>query len=315
MEILNRSIDLPVDKHTHIVIILLLFGLSLLFTSCLKEPVRNCPPQYRILLSVKDKNYSNISEIPQITPENDSLPFREFVGDLAYQLRNLTTGELLLSASDATIGGDDKIYIIDFNEIPTGHYGLTVMGNLVTAPHSKAESSTFPLHLDTREHTDVYIAYDIIDFSSEPKTGSLAVSRTKGDLAVSVQNLPDSVARIDIQVNAVYQEISEQDLYQGESVVIKTFTDSLKPSVLLQTLLAPTVTGKKSALRISLFTAGKDTPYIILPDVEITIKRNEITMIDLNLKPQGGYEISIWQEGAWIKLHDMDITLRSLKQP
>ena len=89
---------MQVEKELYIVLYSLAFVAihALFFSSCLSEPDRKCPPEYRISLNVKDKNYFNVSDVSQIQPKDESQPFRAYIGDLTYQLQHLENQETVI---------------------------------------------------------------------------------------------------------------------------------------------------------------------------------------------------------------------------
>ena len=71
----------------------LLFSL-LVFTSCIKEDPEACPP-LQVNITVKDKNYFNVDNLPIQVRRSETLPFREYIPTLHYILRDAETGSLL----------------------------------------------------------------------------------------------------------------------------------------------------------------------------------------------------------------------------
>ena len=53
-----------------------------------------CPVEqpYSVRVSVKDKNYLNISQFPQLSQVDENLPFRTYAGTLYYALYDASTG-------------------------------------------------------------------------------------------------------------------------------------------------------------------------------------------------------------------------------
>lgn len=284
-------------------LLLLLF----LLCSCLREKDGDCPPEYRVVLGVKDKNYVNAGNIPGLAIRDEQSSFRESVGDLYYQLQDLASGKILYQSGHVVVAGSELTYPIDLSDFPAGHYVLTVFGNISDLPGVKDGGVTYPLHPNSIEGPDTYILSDTFELSPASVEQYVELTRTKGAVLVVIDNLPDSVAMVSMQVQSVYQDIEQVNGYTGETMVTKTFTGVLHPTANLLTVLAPTVTGKESLLRLGLYTAGSTTPFMFIPDVYLKINRNEVTAFKMNFRPEGGVEVWMYQDGSWVKFHDIDI--------
>ena len=285
--------------------LLLTIIFPLTFSSCLREPDRDCPPEYHISLNVKDKNYFNISDVSQLLPMDESLPFSAYIGNISYQLRNLENGQVVIDTPASSVTSDQQQYSIDATDIPEGRYVLTALGN--TDGTILLREASIQLHANNQEHPDTYLAHDTLTLSATTTDHTLNMNRTKGLLVVLIENAPDSLTRVDEQINNVEQFIQPTSVYSGETSINKSFIQTFLPSTSLLTWTAPTVEAKKSTLRLSLFAKNKLTPYSILPDIELSIKRNEISVIKMDFVP-GGVELWIYLYGSWQKLHNMDIT-------
>lgn len=294
---------------THAASVSLLLVSSLIWVSCLRERGNDdCPPTYSVTLGVKDKNYANVGSVPGMAAKDEQLPFKSYVSNLAYYLRNMETGTIVQNVPAYTVTNNDKTQALDFTGVPDGRYILSVFGNISSAAVDNGGILSYNLHPANAEDMDTYLLTDTIDFTSQNPSPYLELQRTKGNLYILIQNLPDSVARIEEQVSGVSQNVDQSGGYNGEGIVLKSFTDNLLPSANMLTFLAPTVTGKNSIIRLALYTKDATTPFMFIPDFNMTVKRNEVAAFMLNFKPEGGIEIWVSADGTWTKLHDMDIT-------
>lgn len=286
---------------------LFLILLAGFFFSCIKEQGRDkCLPEYRILLEVKDKNYSNIANIAGLEPKDEQLSFRQYIADLSYRLYHLETRTITASGSGLIVTDDNQLESLVLPDLIPGKYVLSIFGNI--SQHLKLEDEQWigELHPDGREGQDTYIAYDTISFSESEIENKVVLQRTKGYLFIQLEGIPDSVARIDQQVGNLYREVNQNLGYVAETSVFKSFTTDLHPSAILMTTLSPTIDGKESTLRLSFYTKEATTPFFFLPDIRIVMKRNQITAYKINYLPEGGIEVWMSVEGAWVKQHDMD---------
>lgn len=282
--------------------------MPLFFTACIKEGRHNCPAEYGIHLGVKDKNYSNAADVPDLAPKSEQLAFRQYVQTLSYTLKSLATGTNNVNVPLFTISGDQTTEAIPFPDITAGQYQYTAFGNISGNPTLQNGVMTYTLHPDGTEDLDTYFLSDTLAFSGSSDDKYIELLRTKGALLVVIENLPDSVVRIQKQVQSVYRDIDQNFNYSTETNVAKDFTTQIHPTATLLTVLAPSVAGKQSVLRLALYTANSTTPFMFIPDIQMTITRNKLTAFKLNFTP-GGVEVWIVLNGSWTKAYDLDITL------
>lgn len=286
----------------------LLLLMPLFFTACMKEDRHNCPPEYGIHLGVKDKNYSNAADVPDLAIQSEQLAFRQYVQTLSYTLKNLGTGTSGINVPLLTVSGDEKTEAISFPDITAGLYQYTAFGNISEKPALQNGVTTYTLHPNGTEDLDTYLLSDTLSFTGSSADKYIELLRTKGALLVVIENLPDSVVRIQKQVQSVYRDIDQNFNYSTETNVAKDFTTQIHPTATLLTVLAPTVAGKQSVLRIALYTAGSTMPFMFIPDIQMTITRNKLTAFKL-IFTQEGVEVWVMLNDSWTKAYDLDITL------
>ena len=262
-----------------------------------------CPVEqpYSVRVSVKDKNYLNISQFPQLGSVDENQPFRTYTGTIYYALYDASTGALKRESEIVQINGEDKEYTISFAGIPDGDYKLAVWGNLTT------DYPAGILHQDGKEHTDIYVATRVLHFSPEYQTEELTLERTKGKLLLLCSNFPAEISRIEQHVNHVYQSVDADLNYSGSTQVDKSvpFTN------MLETLLAPSSVDGHSKLALTFYatyTRVSESPYLKLPEMEVDMRRNEITAVSIDYNTSEGiWEIKMFIRGEWLTIHRLDI--------
>lgn len=291
---------------------LFFLALPLLAVSCIDEsdaPTCIDGDQYTVTISVKDKNYGNILDIPELTPESTNLPFSAYVEGIYYRLEEITTKKLVAYQNYTIVDPTEMTHKLVFNGIPAGRYLLTTLGNLpITGTNTRATSMLVTLHENGTENTDIFMGTDTLDFSNVPHSDTDAMGRLKGELLVICKNFPASVQKIIARVDSVHLGISEDSRNYAEATYVAETFDTQEE--LLQMYLAPTVPNTKSALTLSLFTSDSSVPFIIIPNTKFIIERNKVTeiMIDFNTE-DSTIEISIRIAGAWEKINEMHIDL------
>lgn len=268
--------------------------------SCISDDLSDCPAsQYVVQISVKDKNYKNIEDFPQLEFKEENMPFYRFEGTVYYILSESATRARIRESAVMTVNGEDRTYSIIFNNIPEGEYILTVWGNMTR------EYSAGVLHQDNKEHTDIYMVSRTLRFDRTYQTTELSLERTKGLLLLFCSNFPTVVTSIEQNINHLYQSVDADFNYTGITNVEKRVP--LQTAV--TTLLAPTSEGV-SNLKLRFYTDATrmTTPFLELPDMNLTIKRNEISAIAVDYKATDGvYEIWMFVQEQWTMIHRLDI--------
>lgn len=273
--------------------------LLVLISSCIREDLSDCPPsQYEIKVSVKDKNYTNISSFPQLPPMDENAPFSSFEGTIYYTLSDAATGNRVKESSLSAVDGGDQTYTISFNDVPDGEYTLTVWGNMT------AEYPAGVLHKDGKELTDIYMATRTFKLNPKYKTEEVPLERMKGKFLLLCNNFPSEVNRVQQTVKHVYQLVDANKNYSGSTEVDRSMT--LQP--ILQTFVAPTSQEGVSKLKLRFYSDAATTPFLDLPEMDLFMKRNEISAISVDFKaPDGVFEIWLFVNGEWTMLHRLGI--------
>lgn len=289
---------------------LLSFVLTVLFFSCVKEQGRDeCSSGYSIVVGIRDKNFSNINTITGLKPRSEQLAFRQYVSNLSYRLEGQESGETVMEMDHQEVNDNEQFVKIDLPELVSGNYRLSLFGNVREHLELRTGQLVYQLHSNDQEGEDVYVITDTLDFSSGPVEEQLFLQRAKGYLFIQMEGIPDSIGRIVQEVSHVCGEVNQRLEYGRDVTVVKAFTENLHSSAVLQTFLAPTVDGEESVLRLSFYGQGAMVPFMYLPDILLTIKRNQVAAYKINYKPEGGIEVWVSVNGAWMKQHDMDVQL------
>lgn len=269
-------------------------------SSCISDDLSDCPiPQYIVQISVKDKNYKNIGDFPQLKSKEENAPFHHFEETIYYTLSESTTRTCVRKSSVMTVYGEDQTYPIIFNDIPEGGYILTVWGNMMP------EYPAGILHQDTKEQTDIYMATCTLRFDRSYRTTELSLERTKGMFLLLCSNFPATVTSVSQSINHLYQSVDANFNYTGDTNVEKRVP--LESTI--STWLAPTSEGP-SKLKLIFYTddAGTTAPFPELPEMDITMKRNEISAVAVDYKKTDGVcEVWMFIQEQWIMIHRLDI--------
>lgn len=286
---------------------LLVIVCILTFTSCIKDSLSDCTYRYQIKLFVEEKRYSG-GYPDGVEPINENLEFKAYVGDLYYTLQCVDDGALVASQVFEAIDTDEKEFTLTLDNIPNGRYELTVWGNVDNVDY--LARLPYTLHTNEVEASDIYLASKIVDLNEgEIQDISIGMRRLKGKLYIELADLPPHFDKVTKTVSNIHSVVSDDVIYSGETKVSKSFPlDGQYSTVAIETLLAPTVSGKRSLLSLSFH--HKETGQELQMDspLEVVVKKNEITYLKIGYKsPEGKLEVWLFVDGKWQLINKLDI--------
>lgn len=275
--------------------------------SCIKETPDECPYQYNIQLYVIDKNYFNASAIGVEISED--LPFKQYIKNIFYTLYDPKTGRNVIEPQYLDISQTEKEVSLIFDFIPDGEYVLTVWGNVNNESKNYLQNPGL-LHKDKKEDTDIYVATGVLNIvSGLAQEMRLGMERTKGKLEIKFENLPVTISNINQSTSSIYANVDNKLIYTNETVVEKVFQNNDIALLSLMTFLAPTVEGKRSQLMLLLNDINNQI-ILTIPAIEIFIKRNELTVLEINYNEvSNSLEIWLFLINEWILVNELDINI------
>ena len=283
----------------------------LFLSSCIHDDLDSCPT-LQVQLTVTDKNYSNVSSVPQETPKSEILAFNEYIPTLYYALRNVTTGNIVEEKGVFNVAGSEQAFSIGFgNSLPFGKYVLTVWGGLPDNFSLANRSLTSTIHKGTQEGSDIYLAHDTLVYDLNHYTYTFGMKRVTGKLILDVTNLPASVRYANKSVSNIFQQVNYQFAYTNPITVSKSDTWAPSEEVVLHTKLAPSRGELQSLLHLEFY----DTPPVgtraltLSPkDVNVTMKRNELTTLKYVYDDKAkDFNIYMWTDDGWEIINDLGI--------
>ena len=282
--------------------------LSVCLCSCLKEQDKDeCSFDYTVTVEVRDKNYFNISDFVGLSPVDEQLPFRMYVKDLSYSLLEQATGNPITAVSAQPVTHNNLTTSLIFPAFKEGDYILDIFGNTIVSSRTDASDSRRILHPNGTEGTDIYVGGDTVSFHPKATNRSIELQRTKGYLMIQLEGVPDSVSQISLQLQNIYGETDPALNYAVKTSVNKLFTREQSSLTNLSLYAAPTPVNEESILKLAFYSSDVTQPFMYLPDIGLKIKRNEISSVKINYKPEGGIEIWVYADGGWSQQHDMDL--------
>lgn len=293
-------------KTRHILCILLTVAV---FSSCVRDEIAPCPP-LQVNITVKDKNYFNVDKVELEQRLDDNLAFREYIPTLHYMLCDAATGEVVEEQGVFTVEGDEKTFPITFCDcIPHGKYILTVWGGLDDINPLADDHTSVVFHPENREGNDIYLANDTLVYDAWNYDHTVDMERTKGKLVIQATNLPACISRTDKSVGGLYGKLDCNFKYSDETTVYTETPWNVPAEIVTKTVLAPSIKKDGSALNVNFYAAtGNDTPVLMPQNVNITMKRNELTVLRYVYdEDKDDFTIYILVNAAWQQVVDLDI--------
>lgn len=292
-------------KITVLLLMLTLFGMS----SCVRDEILPCPP-LQVNITVKDKNYFNVDKVVLEERKSEDLAFKEYVPTLYYQLRDAVTGEVVEEQGVFEVTGDEKAFPITFCDcIPHGKYVLTVWGGLKDATPLGDDPLTTILHAEEQEGDDSYLTNDTLVYDAWNYDYTVEMERTKGKLVIQVENLPEEVNYSDKTVGGLFQNLDCEFNYTNQTIVQTKAEWEAIPVVVTKTVLSPSVKEKGAKVSVNFYDdPQRITPTLTPKDVNVTMKRNELTVLRYVYDDgSGDFTIYILMNDSWDIIYDMDI--------
>ncbi|WP_418794673.1 hypothetical protein [Phocaeicola coprophilus] len=283
-------------------------------TSCIRDEIQLCPP-LKVMIAIEDKNYANIDFVERETGLDhridENQPFRSYIQKLFYALYDLDTGEVVTVRHLHDVQGDAEMATAYLPEdLPFGHYGLVVWGNIQREDGILSDGSfgTYNLHLGHVEGYDVYMGADELLYDEFNYDYVVKLKRVKGKLLIQTVNFPSEISWSKKEVSGVTGNV-DYEFHYSEPETVVTYTEWTRRTseFVSSTFLAPSVTSTGSTIDADLYDSPEmQVPVIQLATVCAKVNRNEITVLRYVYHPEtGGVSIYILLDDGWDVVHNL----------
>ena len=298
-------------------------AVCLLWSSCIRDSIPPCPP-LQVTLTVKDKNYFNIDDAVKLglmERKAENLPFRDYVSTLYYIVHD-AEGKVVAEQKNTLVDNDDQTQLITLPEsLPYGKYTLTVWGNMKSDEPLGEDATTAEMEAVGAAANDIYLASATFDYRYGNEEHLLAMKRTKGDLLIKAEGIPDNIDFSTKDIQDIYNFVDNGFQY-STLTDIHTELDwqEIRSEIKSETLMCPSPSYEGSTLSVMFIdksaagSQGRAAYYPTLEpqDVNITMGRNEITILKYVYVDEGGsgegdFEIYLRVNDNWELLHDMEL--------
>lgn len=298
-------------------------AVCLLWSSCIRDSIPPCLP-LQVTLTVKDKNYFNIDDAVKLglmERKAENLPFRDYVSTLYYIVHD-AEGKVVAEQKNTLVDNDDQTQLITLPEsLPYGKYTLTVWGNMKSDEPLGEDATTAEMEAVGAAANDIYLASATFDYRYGNEEHLLAMERTKGDLLIKAEGIPDNIDFSTKDIQDIYNFVDNGFQY-STLTDIHTELDwqEIRSEIKSETLMCPSPSYEGSTLSVMFIdksaagSQGRAAYYPTLEpqDVNITMGRNEITILKYVYVDEGGsgegdFEIYLRVNDNWELLHGMEL--------
>ena len=298
-------------------------AVCLLWSSCIRDSIPPCPP-LQVTLTVKDKNYFNIDDAVKLglmERKAENLPFRDYVSTLYYIVHD-AEGKVVAEQKNTLVDNDDQTQLVTLPEsLPYGKYTLTVWGNMKSDEPLGEDATTAEMEAVGAAANDIYLASATFDYRYGNEEHLLAMERTKGDLLIKAEGIPDNIDFSTKDIQDIYNFVDNGFQY-STLTDIHTELDwqEIRCEIKSETLMCPSPSYEGSTLSVMFIdksaagSQGRAAYYPTLEpqDVNITMGRNEITILKYVYVDEGGsgegdFEIYLRVNDNWELLHGMEL--------
>lgn len=298
-------------------------AVCLLWSSCIRDSIPPCPP-LQVTLTVKDKNYFNIDDAVKLglmERKAENLPFRDYVSTLYYIVHD-AEGKVVAEQKNTLVDNDNQTQLITLPEsLPYGKYTLTVWGNMKSDEPLGEDATTAEMEAVGAAANDIYLASATFDYRYGNEEHLLAMERTKGDLLIKAEGIPDNIDFSTKDIQDIYNFVDNGFQY-STLTDIHTELDwqEIRSEIKSETLMCPSPSYEGSTLSVMFIdksaagSQGRAAYYPTLEpqDINITMGRNEITILKYVYVDEGGsgegdFEIYLRVNDNWELLHGMEL--------
>lgn len=298
-------------------------AVCLLWSSCIRDSIPPCPP-LQVTLTVKDKNYFNIDDAVKLglmERKAENLPFRDYVSTLYYIVHD-AEGKVVAEQKNTLVDNDNQTQLITLPEsLPYGKYTLTVWGNMKSDEPLGEDATTAEMEAVGAAANDIYLASATFDYRYGNEEHLLAMERTKGDLLIKAEGIPDNIDFSTKDIQDIYNFV-DNGFHYSSLTDIHTELDwqEIRSEIKSETLMCPSPSYEGSTLSVMFIdksaagSQGRAAYYPTLEpqDINITMGRNEITILKYVYVDEGGsgegdFEIYLRVNDNWELLHGMEL--------
>lgn len=272
--------------------------LLIMLGGCIRTELQDCPP-LQITLTVKDKNYFNIDDAVKLGLKErkaEDLPFREYVSSIYYIVHD-EEGNVVAEQKNTAVDNDGQTQLIVLPvSLPYGKYTVTVWGNMKSEAPLGDNPTEAEMEAAGASLNDIYLASGTFDYRYGSEEYTLGMERTKGDLLIKVEGIPENIDFSTKDIEDIFGRVDNDFNYSRLTNLHTELDWERRVELQSETLMCPSPTYEGSTLSVMFIdksaveNTGRATyyPTLVPQDINITMGRNEITILRYVYLEDGG---------------------------
>lgn len=297
----------------------LMILMVVVWCGCIRDSLPACPP-LKITLTVKDKNYFNIDDavkLGYLERKAEDLPFRDYVGTLYYVVHD-ADGEVVAEQKNFEVNNEEQTQVITLPvSLPYGKYTVTVWGNMRSETPLGEDATTAEMEEVGAAANDIYLASATFDYQYGNEEHSLAMERTKGNLLIKAEGIPDNIDFSTKDIEDIFGLVDNGFNYSKLTDIHTELDWMVHNDIMSQTLMCPSPSYEgstlsvmfidKSAVQTQQGRAATLAPTLEPQDVHITMGRNEITILKYVYTADKTFDVFVRVNDNWEDIHGMEV--------
>lgn len=295
----------------------LIIPMAMVLGGCVRESLPECPP-LKVTLTVKDKNYFNIDDavkLGYLERKDENLPFKDYVSTLYYVVHD-ADGKVVAEQKNFEVDNEELVQTITLPaSLPYGEYTVTVWGNMKSDIPLGEDATTAEMEEVGAAANDVYLASATFDYQYGNEEHTLAMERTKGNLLIRAEGVPDNIDFSTKDIEDIFGWVDNSFNYSTPTDIHTELEWAVQNNIITETLMCPSPTYEGSTLSVMFIdksaavAKGRATYYPTLEpqDVNITMGRNEITILKYVYKGNDDFDVFVRVNDNWEDIHGMEV--------
>lgn len=297
----------------------LIIPMVVVWCGCIRDSLPACPP-FKITLTVKDKNYFNIDDavkLGYLERKAEDLPFRDYVGTLYYVVHD-ADGEVVAEQKNFEVNNEEQTQVITLPvSLPYGKYTVTVWGNMRSEAPLGEDATTAEMEEVGAAANDIYLASATFDYQYGNEEHSLAMERTKGNLLIKAEGIPDNIDFSTKDIEDIFGLVDNGFNYSRLTDIHTELDWMVHNDIMSETLMCPSPSYEgstlsvmfidKSAVQTQQGRAATLAPTLEPQDVHITMGRNEITILKYVYTADKTFDVFVRVNDNWEDIHGMEV--------
>lgn len=272
--------------------------LLIMLGGCIRSELQDCPP-LQITLIVKDKNYFNIDDAVKLGLKErkaENLPFREYVSSIYYVVHD-EEGNVVAEQKNTAVDNDEQTQLIVLPvSLPYGKYTVTVWGNMKSEAPLGEDANEAEMEAAGASLNDIYLASGTFYYRYGSEEYTLGMERTKGDLLIKVEGIPENIDFSTKDIEDIFGHVDNEFNYSKLTNLHTELDWERRVELQSETLMCPSPSYEGSTLSVMFIdksavdNTGRATyyPTLVPQDINITMGRNEITILRYVYVEEGG---------------------------